>query len=257
MTSGSWEWHHLAGPAGELHADSAAAVASRFTEGAPGQAVPPARRAVRVLDASRPAVVLGSAQRDGIVDRSRAAAAGVDVVRRASGGGAVLVGPGSTLWVDLVLPAGDPLWSDDVGRAAWWVGEAWREALVAGAGRWWPPTLGPPEVWPGPMVRTAWSDLVCFAGLGPGEVTAPGADGRPVKVVGVSQRRTKRGALFQCAALLSWDPGALLDLLVLPQEKGGSGAAELADVAAPLDALDAPGRVELLDAFRAAVAAAR
>ena len=48
---------------------------------------------------------------------------------------------------------------------------------------------------------TAWSKLVCFAGLGPGEVTVAGA-----KVVGMGQRRTRAGALFQCAALLEWAP---------------------------------------------------
>jgi hypothetical protein len=49
-------------------------------------------------------------------------------------------------------------------------------------------------------------------------------------MVGISQRRTRAGALFQCAALVEWEPSALLDLLVLP-EADRSQAAELAGVA--------------------------
>ena len=63
----------------------------------------------------------------------------------------------------------------------------------------------------GPPVRTPWSDRVCFAGLGSGEVTVGGR-----KVVGLSQRRTKAASLFQCACLLTWDPGPLSRILGLP-----------------------------------------
>jgi lipoate-protein ligase A len=179
---------------------------------------------VRVLEASAPAVVLGSAEPFEHVDAVRAAAAGVGVVRRRSGGGAVLVGPGLAVWVDVVIPAGDPHWSADVGRAMWWVGEAWAEAL-ADVG------LGPARVWRGALVRSAWSDRVCFAGLGSGEVTLPGRDGRPAKVVGIAQRRTRLGALLQCAAPVRWDPVALLDVLALPDALRPEVAADLAGVA--------------------------
>jgi len=168
-----------------------------------------------VCDPTGPALVLGSAQAPDRVDRAACARAGVDVVRRRSGGGAVLVVPGEVLWVDLVLPAGDPLWQDDVGRAFHWVGDAWAAALAeldVGA-----------EVHRGALVRTPWSSEVCFAGLGPGEVTAGDR-----KVVGIAQRRTRTSARFQCAALGSWDPSALVALLAL--EPGGRAAAE-ADLA--------------------------
>ena len=49
---------------------------------------------------------------------------------------------------------------------------------------------------------------MCFAGLGPGEVTV---DGR--KVVGISQRRTRAAARFQCVVLERWDPDAVVALL--------------------------------------------
>jgi lipoate-protein ligase A len=173
----------------------------------------PAARAVWVCDATDSALVLGSAQHDDGVDRD----AGIAVVRRHSGGGAVLVVPGEVLWVDLVLPVGDPLWQDDVGRAFLWVGEAWAAALAE---------LGvSARVHRGGLERSAWSFAVCFAGLGPGEVTV---DGR--KVVGISQRRTRHAARFQCAALRAWDPSAIVPLLGLP----ASAAEDLADLAAPV-----------------------
>ena len=146
-----------------------------------------------VLDAERPALVLGSTQPESDVDTEALAAGDIDLVRRRSGGGAVLVVPGECLWVDVVLPRDDVLWDDDVGRAPVWVGEVWAAALIG---------LGlPAQVHRGGLVRTDWSSRVCFAGLGPGEVTAAGR-----KVVGVSQRRTRAGARFQCAVLFAWDP---------------------------------------------------
>lgn len=151
-----------------------------------------------------PALVLGSTQPDDVVDAVAAAEAGVEVVRRRSGGGAVLVEPGSQVWLDLVIARGDPLWHDDVGVAMHWVGDLWAGALAS---------LGEPaEVHRGGLRRTAWSDLVCFAGLGPGEVVGRGG----AKVVGISQRRTRHWARFQTAALLRWDADLLRSLLRAP-----------------------------------------
>jgi lipoate-protein ligase A len=163
----------------------------------------------------RAAVALGSAEPLEHVDRARADAAGVEVVRRRSGGGAVLLEPGAVAWVDLVVPRGDPLWDDDVNRAVWWVGEAWVAALES---------LGVEgSVHRGGLDRAPWSERVCFAGLGAGEVTVGGR-----KVVGVSQRRTRAAARFQCAALLRWEPRRLVDLLAVD---AGERAACLAAVA--------------------------
>ena len=142
------------------------------------------------------------------------------MVRRRSGGGAVLVHPDDPLWVDVHLPASDPLWEDDVAEAAWWVGETWAAALGQ-LGR-------PAEVHRGPLERTAWSDRVCFAGRGPGEVSVEGR-----KVVGLAQRRTRGGARFQCAALRRWDPAVLVDLLALSPPERGRARQALADVARP------------------------
>ncbi|QGG95555.1 lipoyl protein ligase domain-containing protein [Actinomarinicola tropica] len=174
-----------------------------------------------VLEATAPALVLGSAQPDDDVDRTAVEARGLEVVRRRSGGGAVLVVPDACLWVDLLIPAGHDLWDEDVGRAMHWVGELWAEALGA---------LGvAARVHRGPMVRTPWSRHVCFAGLGPGEVVDPA--GR--KVVGISQRRTRAWARFQTVADLGpVRQAALVDVLQLDVAPDGLGAHLTATTAA-------------------------
>lgn len=198
-------------------------------------AVDPGRRAVVIRDLTVPVLVLGSVQPDDVVDHG----AGVTVVRRRSGGGAVLVEPGGTLWVDVTVPAGDPLWDPDVRRSFHWLGEAWTAAL----GR-----LGIEAAWhDGGLESTPWSRLICFAGLGPGEVTVAGR-----KVVGLSQRRTRAGSLFQCLALLEWDPAAVVGLLALAPDKA---AAALADVAGRAAGVGAGRGQNLLDAFLAELGA--
>ena len=189
----------------------------------------PAARAVWVFESTVPALVLGSTQPHEVVRPD----VDVEVVRWRSGGGAVLVVPGDVLWVDVIVPAGDELWDDDVGRSFAWLGSAWQAALgdvgvattVHGAG----------------LLRTRWSDLVCFAGLGPGELRNAAGE----KVVGLSQRRTREAARFQCAALGGWDPAALLDRLALSDEERSRAAADLGPVAAGV----AAGLDVVLDGF--------
>ena len=208
--SRSWAVERCEGGAGSLFSDSE----------------PAASRAVRILSVDRPALVLGSTQRSAVREDL-----GVEVVRRRSGGGAVLLRPGETVWVDVRVPAGDPWWSADVGQSFWWLGEVWASAVGGSVHR-------------GRMVRSAWSDAVCFAGVGPGEVLA---DGRR-KVVGMASRRTRAGALFQCAVPLVWDPEAYVSLLGLP----ASAVDDLRSVAAPLTDRSPD---EVVDAFLAALAA--
>jgi lipoate---protein ligase len=199
-----WELRRLTGRAADLHAEP--------LPEAPG-------RAVWVLDATGPALVLGSTQSEELVDGEAAAAAGIDVARRRSGGGAVLVLPGEMAWVDVILPAGDPLWDDDIARAAHWLGRAWQSALAELG-------VGSTEVHEGALACGPLGRLVCFAAVGAGEVTVAGGDG-PRKVVGVSQRRTRVAARFQCAAYRRWDPDPLARLLRLDPEgrRGIAGAA--------------------------------
>lgn len=174
----------------------------------------PAARHVDVLRVARPALVLGSAQPATDADVEACGAAGVEIVRRRTGGGAVLVGPGDPLWVDVVIPAGDLLWEDDVGRAFLWLGDVWAAALrsVGVDG----------DVHRGPLQRTPWSRAICFAGLGTGEVTVGGR-----KLVGISQRRTRAGTRFQCAVPLGIPPSHITDLLRLTPTERAAAAAHL------------------------------
>lgn len=183
----------------------------------------PTERAVAVCHPTGRAVVLGSTQAPGVVDAAAAASAGVDVVRRRSGGGAVLVVPGDTVWIDAWVPATDSLWIPDVTRAFHWLGQVWGTALerlgftgveVQGAG---------------PGACTRWSTLVCFGGMGAGEVTVGGR-----KVVGLSQRRNRSGAWFHSACNQHWDPDALLSVLALGDDERAAASADLAGAAAGL-----------------------
>lgn len=174
------------------------------------------------------ALVLGSSQDESTADQGAAAAAGVEVVRRRSGGGAVYVDPLRCLWLDVVVPRSDPRWSDDVRAATFWLGKAWARALAA--------TGFDPTLHEGGLEQSPWGRLVCFAALGPGEVLV---DGR--KAVGISQRRTKDGARFQCIVYDRWDPYDVLDLLDLSPADRLRAAGDLTGLAtgvgARIDAL--------------------
>ncbi len=163
----------------------------------------PALPALWWHDVSGPALVLGSTQRDDVVDVAACRALGVDVVRRRSGGGAVLLEPGAVAWVDVILPRDGDGWSDDVHGPMVWLGghlaASFTEVLGADA---------PLAVHDGALRATEWSRLVCFDGLGPGEVTLGGS-----KLVGISQRRTRGWARLQCAWYVRNDPADLARLL--------------------------------------------
>jgi lipoate-protein ligase A len=147
---------------------------------------------VRELVIDGPALALGSSQPDDHVDHLAAKRHGIDVVRRHSGGGAVLLLPGEHRWLDFWLPAGDPLWSDDVVKASGWLGDVWAECLA-------PHIDTELTVHRGPLESSPWSAAICFAGRGPGEVFAGSK-----KLVGVSQRRTREWARFQTMLHHEW-----------------------------------------------------
>ena len=176
--------HERRGTAAELHALDVLAEPSTVWRMAP----------------TAPTIVLGSSQRDDVVDDAELGRRGLQRCRRRSGGGVVLVDPDDSVWVDVVVPVGDPRWDDDVSRAFHWLGDAWVDALASVG-------VGAVSHRGEPVCRGA-GRVVCFAGLGSGEVTV---DGR--KVVGISQRRDRRGARFQCVVHRRWDPDSVLSLL--------------------------------------------
>ena len=168
----------------------------------------PIRPEVWVFEVERPAVVLGSLQSVDVLDEAACAAAGVEIARRRSGGGVVLLEPGGMVWFDVIVPA--PRLhavgvGDDVRSSMIWLGNL----VAAAAGE-----LGIEgvDVHRGPPVG---SRDICFAGIGPGEVVL---DGR--KLVGVSQRRTRAGSRFQCAVHTHWNPAQMVGLLRAPPPVG-------------------------------------
>lgn len=170
-----------------------------------------------------PLLVLGSTQPVTTVDSERLDVRNIDLVRRRSGGGAVLVGVDELFWFDLVIDRDDDLWDDDVGRAFAWVGEVLLSALLS---------LGVDgAIHSGSLITSEWSDRVCFAGLGPGEIT--NSDG--AKIAGVSQRRTRDSARFQCAVLRRWDSEGMVDLLALEPDDRDRAVADLRETAAGID----------------------
>lgn len=175
-------------------------------------------REVWLMSPHNTALVLGSAQPEETA--SIAITDGSAVVRRRSAGGAVLVAPDHSVWIDVVIGRRDPLWDDDVNRAPLWLGEVWSSALASLG-------VGPSEVFdryePGP-----WGRMACFASRGPGEVFVSGA-----KAVGVTQRRTRTTARFQTLLYRNWDPEELLARLA---DSSAQFRSALLSAAWPVDA---------------------
>ncbi|MCB1027955.1 MAG: hypothetical protein KDB24_09360 [Microthrixaceae bacterium] len=147
--------------------------------------------------ADRAAAVAGSTQRD-LIDPALAAGAGLDVARRRTGGGLVLVDPKRSVWFDVVLAREDDRVGDDVGRSFDRIGSVLADALsAAGVAA---------SAHRGPGAWDALGRLVCFAGVGPGECLTP--DGR--KVLGLSQRRTREQVRVQAMAYLEVPVAATL-----------------------------------------------
>lgn len=167
------------------------------------------------------ALVLGSSQK---ADAARAGVLeelGIALVKRQSGGGSVLVQAESLVWIDVFIPRDDPLWEDDVGKSALWLGKVWQATLaefgvsaVVHQGRYEPGN---------------WGNLVCFAGQAPGEVFVKGK-----KSVGISQRRTRQGARFQTALARRWNITDLSSLLNLSSQARSRLESETAIAAYPL-----------------------
>jgi len=153
-----------------------------------------------------PAVVIGSAQPASDFDAARLARGGVEIVRRRSGGGAVLVAPGGQVWLDVFVPTDDPLFDPDVGRSFYWLGEVFAKAIMSTFGDL--ASSADIEVHTGRVRTTPWSKVLCYAGLGAGEVTVAGR-----KVVGMSQRRERVGCWIHSMALLGERAPELAGLL--------------------------------------------
>lgn len=153
------------------------------------------------------ALVLGSAQRDDEADGGACAAAGVTVVRRGTGGGAVLCDAG-VLLIDIAVPRGHPLGIDDVTEAYRPLGEA----LAAGLAEIGVETrlVAVDDARASDGARRSAARRACWAGISPYELLLP--DDR--KLVGLAQRRRQGAVLHQVAIHVTSPPVKVADLLV-------------------------------------------
>ncbi len=161
----------------------------------------------------------------------------------------MLVTPDDPVWIDVWIPHDDSLWRADVARAFDWLGDTWCSALG---------NIGITDVSAnrgGSVACTRWSSLICFGGVGTGEVIT--ADGR--KVVGLSQRRTRDGSWFHGACVRRWDPDPLLDVLAMSAQEREVASADLTAAVCGIADLrhDVPdnltGLSAVADAFMAAL----
>lgn len=172
----------------------------------------PVAVASRVWLWPRPGIVLGCAQR-GLLDAVRArAGAGVEVLARAAGGGAVLVGPWM-IGVSLVLPSADPRAGRSPTDGYRWLALGLVDALResgCGARALAPetpkavsqPGSGPAsEASTGPQTEPTTVPWACFGSLSAWEIV----DDRGRKLVGLAQRRTREAVLL-VAGVLATEP---------------------------------------------------
>lgn len=156
----------------------------------------------------QPAIILGSAQERSLVNERECLAKKIEIVKRRSGGGIVFLAGDSTIWIDVEIPREHSVWSNDISDSSLWLGEIFAKEISELCNL-------KLTLHRGALIKTAWSSLICFAGHGPGEVFTE--EGR--KVVGISQRRTRDWARFQCAISLKWKPELLIELLNEPRPK--------------------------------------
>jgi lipoate-protein ligase A len=212
--------------------------------------------------AERPALIRGVFQSPEEINAAACARHGIPIIRRRSGGTAVLVGP-RFLSLDIALPPGHPLAPPDVTTAYRWLGEAWLTTLRGLGVR--DARLVPVEevrahpyqpvrhpVPGAPVSDEALVRRACFGALSPYEVAVG-----PRKLVGLSQVRRRPGVLFQVGLPLVWEADLLAELLAhnAPEQARlqtllRARALGLADVLDPL-----PLAAEVIAAFEAVLAA--
>ena len=187
------------------------------------------RPALRWYLASQPALVVGNGQKPGIADLAICRERGIAVLRRTSGGAAVLV-DATAVNMEVVLPERHPLATSDVVRAYEWIGELWAEALRS-LGVTKARAIPVEEVRAIPPLATGDPLLLaCFGTLSPWEVVV----GKR-KLVGLCQVRRRPGTLYQAGVYLHLDSKALGELLDLNNNRRKTLGTRLHNAALGLD----------------------
>jgi lipoate-protein ligase A len=145
---------------------------------------------------AEPGVVLGRSQRNLVSAAEVRERAGISLVERHAGGGAVLTGPWM-LSASIVLPESHTLASPRLVDSYRWLGEIYADVLqqFGIAAQALPPeraTVLQQDT------RTAGLEWACFAGFSPWEVVVGDR-----KIVGLAQSRKRNGTLFVAGLLLA------------------------------------------------------
>jgi lipoate-protein ligase A len=201
-----WNQHHWSGTAADFHALD-----------------PVGERGLWWCNVSRAALIVGSSQSVELIDSECAVQHEIDVVRRRSGGGLVFVHPTDSIWLDITIPKDDPLWTDDVSSSMLWLGDVFVHALSP----WVNAT-----VFRSAFVAGDYGRDVCFASHSPGEVFVGDR-----KLVGISQRRTRDGARFQCVLYRHWNSDSWLSCIASPHAADGVKRLHVATLDADADAV--------------------
>lgn len=152
----------------------------------------------RLWQYDAPAIVLGRSQHALLTADPALSRAGIDIVLRHAGGGAVLVGPWM-LSASVVLPASHRLVTPSTAKSYQWIGDLYASVLAAAGVE--THVLTPEEAHAWKLEnRASPVEWACFGGLSPGELVV---DGR--KIVGFAQVRKRNGILLVAGILLT-DP---------------------------------------------------
>lgn len=190
----------------------------------------PSSRVVRICKVQRPSVILGSTQKT--LDLQPCAYGfDIDIVTRRSGGGAVWVCPDNYVWIDIFLPRGDLLISNEISTSFFWLGTVLVQVLTKVG-------LKQVQMHKGRFVKTPWSSAICFSSKSPGEIFLGDK-----KVVGISQRRTREGVLFQVGIPLHLHLVELAKLFFASSE-AEIAAAEISRASLELDGLATSALIE-------------
>ena len=149
---------------------------------------------LRIWERPAPCVVLGRANKTALnVNVAACEAAGVPILRRASGGGTVLLGPGALCW-SLVLPVGPPNGTvGDIGVVTSAIMHRLADALR-------------------PLSPGAGVD-------GTSDLTVPGPAGARLKIGGNAQRWLKSAMLHHGTLLYHFDLAAIPRFLTPPERQ--------------------------------------
>jgi len=178
-----------------------------------------------------PAIIMGCSQRPDEGQQQRAEQAGLPIMRRGSGGGAVLAGPWM-LSATLLIPVEHPVATLNLIELFRWLEPLWLKALIDSG----VPCKGVDKA----MIEESkviskqhGVEWACYASLSHGEVVSP--DGR--KLVGLAQIRKRKGIALVCGLQLApCDWTVLSDVVANDPQQGAildslnSNAAQLSGV---------------------------